>query len=50
MAVKRAFPNFSSKMEIMEIKFRGETPYLEIRQCPFYQALRGFYAFSYENA
>jgi len=34
----------------MEIKSDGETGYLEIRQGPFYQGLRGFSAFSYENA
>jgi len=34
----------------LEIKFGGETGYLEIRQDPFYQGLRDFSAFSYENA
>lgn len=44
------FFEFMDEMDIMDDKFRGDFEFMDDCESPFYQMLRGFYAFSYENA
>ena len=44
------FYEFMDNMDIMDNKFRGDFEFMDDCECPFYQVLRDFSAFSYENA